>query len=99
WSGRADLLISTVPVVLPTDLASALVKLASTVFDVVYDNYPSPLDRAAHEAGVTLLDGLDLLVGQAIDQIRLMTGRDADPAPLLAACRAEVLRRMSGKES
>ena len=99
WSGRADLLISTVPVVLPTDLASALVKLASTVFDVVYDNYPSPLDRAAHEAGVTLLDGLDLLVGQAIDQIRLMTGRDADPAPLLAACRAEVLRRVPGKES
>ena len=99
WGGRADLLISTVPVALPTDLASALVKLASTVFDVVYDNYPSQLDRAAHEAGVTLLDGLDLLVGQAIDQIRLMTGRDADPAPLLAACRAEVLRRMSGKES
>lgn len=98
WGGQADLLISTVPVRLPPELASALVKLASTVFDVVYNFYPSQLDKAAAEAGVALLDGLDLLVSQGVDQIRLMTGRDADPAPLLTVCRAEVLRRTSGKE-
>lgn len=98
WGGQADLLISTVPVRLPPELASALVKLASTVFDVVYNFYPSQLDKAAGEARVALLDGLDLLVSQGVDQIRLMTGRDADPAPLLTVCRAEVLRRTSGKE-
>lgn len=95
WGERADLLISTVPVELPDDLASALVRQARTVFEVVYNHYPSALDQAARDAGVTSLDGLDLLVGQAIDQIFLMTGRHADPEPLLAACRAEVLRRLS----
>ena len=30
---------------------------------------------------------------QALDQIRLMTGRQAAPEPLLAVCRAEVLSR------
>lgn len=99
WAGRADLLISTVPVDLPPYLAAALVRQAATVFEVVYNNYPSRLDRAARAAGVRSLDGLDMLVGQAIDQIRLMTGRDADPAPLLAACRAEVMRRKTGRES
>lgn len=98
WGERADLLISTVPVELPEELASALVGQARTVFEVVYNHYPSALDQAARAAGVTALDGLDLLVGQAIDQIRLMTGRHADPEPLLAACRAELLRRLGRRE-
>lgn len=95
WGARADLLVSTVPVELPAELASALVRQARTVFEVVYNHYPSALDEAARDAGVTSLDGLDLLVGQAIGQIYLMTGRHADPEPLLAACRAEVLRRLA----
>lgn len=96
WGGRSDLLISTVPVTLPDELAAGLVGQADTVFEVVYNHYPSALDKAARAAGVRSLDGLDLLVGQAIDQIRLMTGRDAEVTPLLAACRAEVLRRQGG---
>ena len=93
WGGRADLLVSTVPVELADDLAADLVAQARTVFEVVYTNYPSAFDRAARAAGVTSLDGLDLLVGQAIDQLKLMTGHDADPGPLLAACRTEMLRK------
>ncbi|WIY82736.1 hypothetical protein [Propionimicrobium sp. PCR01-08-3] len=90
---KADLLISTVPVESDDELAAALVAQSRTVFEVVYNNYPSAFDRAAQAAKVPSLDGLDLLVGQAIDQIKLMTGRDADPEPLLEVCRAEVLRR------
>lgn len=93
WQGRADLVFSTVPVRLPDELAAAVVAAARLVFEVVYNHYPSALDQAARDAGVPSLDGLDLLVGQAIDQIRLMTGREADPDPLLTACRTEVLRR------
>jgi shikimate 5-dehydrogenase len=29
------------------------------------------------------LSGIDLLVGQAVDQVRLMTGRACPPEPLL----------------
>ena len=40
------------------------------------------------EAGRLLLSGIDLLVGQALDQIRLMTGRECPPEPLLDAAYA-----------
>ncbi len=89
---RADLLVSTIPATLPDALVSQLVGLSDAVFEVVYNNYPSAFDRAAIAAGIPHLDGFDLLVGQAIDQIRLMTGRDADAEPLLELCRAEALR-------
>ncbi len=95
WGPRADLLVSTVPVQFPDAYAAHLVNLADTVFEVVYNHYPSALDRAAGRADVRSLDGLDLLVAQAIDQIRLMTGLTAEPAPLLEVCRAEVLRRLA----
>ncbi len=93
FGGRADLLVQTTPEPLPPELAAALVNQAAVVFEVVYNQYPSNLDRAAAAAGLPALDGLDQLVAQALDQIRLMTGRQAAPEPLLAACRAEVLSR------
>ncbi|GAA2180648.1 shikimate dehydrogenase [Brooklawnia cerclae] len=93
WNGHADLLVSTVPVEVPDNLASALVQKVSAVFEATYNHYPTAIDRAAARAGLVSVDGLDFLVGQALDQIRLMTGRQADPGPLLAACRAEIARR------
>ena len=62
-------------------------------FDVVYGLGPSPLDLAAKAAGIPSLDGVDQLVYQALDQFRLMTGRECDPAPLLQVCRAELAER------
>lgn len=90
---RADLLVSTIPAELDPELVTHLIGRCEAVFEVVYNHYPSAFDQAAVQAGLPHLDGLDLLVGQAIDQIRLMTGREADPEPLLEICRAEVLRR------
>lgn len=96
WGGHADLLVSTVPAEVPDELASLLVREVTAVFEATYNHYPTAIDRAAARAGKTAVDGLDLLVGQAVDQIRLMTGRRADPEPLLAACRAAVTRRLPG---
>jgi shikimate dehydrogenase len=45
------------------------------VFDVLYDPWPTPLAAAATADGRTLVGGLDLLVWQAVDQLRAMTGR------------------------
>lgn len=44
------------------------------VFDVVYDPWPTPLAASAQEAGRRIVSGLDLLLHQAVDQVRLMTG-------------------------
>lgn len=101
WGGpqdtRSELIIST----LPHDAAAPLVEslqldadgVLSTLFDVSYDPWPTPLAAAALESGLHVLDGLDLLVHQAVEQVRLMTGRTVDAAPLLSAARSELRRR------
>ncbi len=70
----ADVLVSTIPAAAQAahlHLASQV----SAVFDVVYDPRTTPLLRAATEAGATVVEGLDLLVHQALLQVELMTGR------------------------
>lgn len=72
--------------------ASGLTTLAEVVFDLVYTHHPSALNRAAGLAGLPALNGLHLLVHQAIDQLRLMVGVDADPTDLLQVCLTELNR-------
>ena len=81
----ADLLVSTVTAGAVDERADALAASAGTVFDVVYDPWPTALATAAARAGVRVLDGLDLLVGQAVLQVELMTGRRPSPDVLRAA--------------
>ena len=78
-----DVLVSTVAAPLPTDVADGLVRLTGACFEATYNHYPTELDRAARAAGIVQLSGIDLLVGQALDQLRLMTGRSCPPEPLL----------------
>lgn len=85
-----DLLVSTVPAAGLQGIAEALVAGVATVFDVVYDPWPTPLARAAAAAGTPVLDGLDLLAGQAVGQIRLMTGREV-PLDLLRSAGQDAL--------
>ena len=73
---RCDLMVSTVPAGSVMDRAKDLAAHADAVFDVIYDPWPTPLTVAGENAGITVIDGLDLLAGQAVDQIRLMTGHD-----------------------
>jgi shikimate dehydrogenase len=53
----------------------AAVREVAVVFDVVYDPWPTPLARQAVAQGHAVASGLDLLVWQAVDQVRAMTGR------------------------
>ena len=81
----ADLLVSTVTAGALDARADALAASAGLVFDVVYDPWPTALADAASRAGARVLDGLDLLVGQAVLQLELMTGRRPRPATLRRA--------------
>ena len=45
------------------------------MFDVLYDPWPTPLAAAAAADGRVVVSGLDLLLWQAVDQVRAMTGR------------------------
>lgn len=83
---RAPLVISTVP-------AGAADRVArprwaarpGVLFDVVYDPWPTPLARSAAAAGRRVVSGLDLLLHQAVRQVRLMTGRDDVPVDAMRA--------------
>ena len=83
-----DVLVSTVSTPLPEGVAEGLAAMTGACFDATYNHYPTTLDLAARAAGVVQLSGIDLLVGQALDQIRLMTGRECPAEPLLDAAYA-----------
>ncbi|MDN5794167.1 MAG: shikimate dehydrogenase [Intrasporangium sp.] len=74
----ADVIVSTVP---PASLGglTQLDDRPATVLDVVYGSGDTPLQHAARERGWTVVDGTELLLHQAAEQVRLMTGQ---PAPL-----------------
>jgi shikimate dehydrogenase len=95
-----DVLVSTVPA---TAQSPALLRAAAevpVVFDVVYDPWPTPLGEQALATGQTLVGGLDLLLWQAVDQVRAMTGRfDVPVAAMRRAGEAGLAeRRRSGPD-
>lgn len=80
----AELTVSTAPAGALDELAEALAVGADgrVLFDVVYDPWPTPVAARWRSAGGAVASGLDLLVHQAVGQVKLMTGSDV-PADLL----------------
>ena len=64
--------------------------------EVLYDPWPTPLARAVHLRGGDVVGGLEVLVGQAVEQVALMTGRRPDAAVLRAAGRRALADRSGG---
>ena len=81
----ADLVVSTVTAGAADALAPAVAASGPLVFDIVYAPWPTVLAEAVARAGGTVLSGLDLLVGQALRQIELMTGRSVAADVLFGA--------------
>jgi shikimate dehydrogenase len=84
---RADVVVSTVPRGVADPLvASVPTGPAPALFvDVLYDPGPTPLAAAWQHAGGTVAGGRELLVGQAVEQVALMTGQRVPPEVLRAA--------------
>ena len=79
---EVDVLVSTIPASAQAGVLH-LAELATVVFDVVYDPWPTPLARLALAHGRILVSGLDLLVHQAAEQFTLMTGLAAAPLEVM----------------
>ncbi|MFF2999045.1 shikimate dehydrogenase [Streptomyces sp. NPDC057950] len=77
---RAPLVIATTPAGATDALAAAVPERPATLFDVLYDPWPTELAARWSAYGGAVVGGLDLLVHQAVLQVEKMTGRS--PAPL-----------------
>ncbi|NGO11548.1 shikimate dehydrogenase [Streptomyces sp. HC44] len=83
---RAPLVVATTPAGATDALASAVPERPATLFDVLYDPWPTALAARWSAYGGAVVSGLDLLVHQAVLQVEQMTGRT--PAPLDAMRKA-----------
>ncbi|MEV8568869.1 shikimate dehydrogenase [Streptomyces sp. NPDC051322] len=79
---HAQLVVSTTPAGVTDALAGAVPAAPGTLFDVLYDPWPTAVAGAWAARGGAVVGGLDLLVHQAVLQVEQMTGRA--PAPLSA---------------
>ncbi|WP_043683960.1 shikimate dehydrogenase [Streptomyces xylophagus] len=83
---RAPLVFATTPAGTTDALSSAVPERPATLFDVLYDPWPTDLAARWSGYGGAVVSGLDLLVHQAVLQVEQMTG--LHPAPLDAMRRA-----------
>jgi shikimate dehydrogenase len=80
--GRASVVVSTLPPHAADPLAAALVgPVSGVLLDVAYDPRPTALHSAWVGAGGVAVGGERMLLHQAVEQVRLMTGH---PGPLPA---------------
>ncbi len=83
-SPEVALTLSTLPggTALPSDVTTALAEAGGLLYDVVYGHWPTPLATAWHRVGGTAVNGLGMLLQQAVRQIRIFATGDADePLP------------------
>ncbi|MEV7232937.1 shikimate dehydrogenase [Streptomyces sp. NPDC051020] len=83
---HAPLVIATTPAGATDALAGAVPDAPGTLFDVLYEPWPTALAAAWAARNGAVVGGLDLLVHQAVLQVEQMTGRS--PAPLAAMRKA-----------
>ncbi|MFJ4207554.1 shikimate dehydrogenase [Paenarthrobacter sp. NPDC089675] len=85
-----DLVVSTFPPRAADALAEEISALPNTaggvLLDVAYDPWPSRLAEAWQRHGGKVVPGLEMLMYQAAEQIRLFTGREVDAAVIDVMC-------------
>ncbi|MFD3536999.1 shikimate dehydrogenase [Streptomyces sp. NPDC058664] len=99
WDDAAEafaspLVVATTPAGTTNALATAVPDAVGTLFDVLYDPWPTALAAAWSDRGGKVVGGLDLLVHQAVLQVERMTGVPKAP---LAAMRAAGERALTAR--
>ncbi len=89
----SDVVISTVPVGVADELARSVPHQPGVLLDVVYAPWPSVLAKSWRDQGGIVVGGFEMLLGQAIRQVELMTGTTAPVAAMRAAGEAELAAR------
>ncbi|MFI2434250.1 shikimate dehydrogenase [Streptomyces sp. NPDC018693] len=88
---RAPLVIATTPAGATDALAQAVPERPATLFDVLYEPWPTELAARWSMYGGAVVSGLDLLVHQAVLQVEQMTGRVPAPVDAMRAAGEQAL--------
>lgn len=88
----ASVVISTTPAGATDTLVEAVPAQPGLLFDVVYAPWPTRLAARWQRQGGAVVGGLALLVEQAAEQVRLMTGEDPPVDAMYAAGHAALAR-------
>lgn len=93
WEGAdeidADAVIATVPPGAADVLVTRVPSQPQVLLDVAYGSGVTALASEWARAGGAVADGLDLLLWQAVDQVRLMTGQEPPVTAMREALRAD----------
>ena len=79
----ADIVVSTLPGEAASPWTDVVDHARGSLLDASYHPWPTPL--AALWPGAAVASGRDMLLWQAVEQVRLMTGLEPDPAAMAAA--------------
>ncbi|MFH9612524.1 shikimate dehydrogenase [Streptomyces pratensis] len=90
---HAPLVIATTPAGTTDALAADVPAAPGTLFDVLYEPWPTELASRWSSTGAPVVGGLDLLVHQAVLQVERMTGLDAPVAAMRVAGEAALAAR------
>lgn len=89
-----DLVVSTVPSGVTDLIATNLSHRIPTLCEVLYRPFPTALLSRAQSLGSHIIDGMDLLVEQALDQIALFSGTKFDFAQMRVQLQTEGRRHL-----
>ena len=64
--------------------------ITSLLFDVIYKPWPTVLAKKWSNAGAPVISGLELLLYQGIDQLRLVSAKDFDTEEVASTLRAKL---------
>lgn len=95
--GQASIVVCTVPAEAAAGLVGRVPDDPGWLLDVSYSPWPPPLVAAWRTAGGRAVAGDEMLLRQAVEQVRLMTGSVPDAATMGTALRGELERRRAAQ--
>jgi shikimate dehydrogenase len=93
WS-KYDLIINTSPAGAADELVGKIAGASALLFESLYNPWPTALMGFWRNVGLESIDGLDLLVHQAISQVSIFAGMSVKRSQLAPLMREAALKRL-----
>jgi len=91
----AELVINTTPNLAAEFFLTAMDKPRGTFFEVLYHPWPTAISKAWSESRAQVIDGLDLLIHQAIAQVEIFTGLICDKEFMYKQMREATIQKLA----